>query len=42
VHVHPRFSPDGASVLYTSDHSGYGNLYLADLPAFDDLPSDAS
>lgn len=36
-HVHPRFTPDGEAVLFTSDASGYANLYLADLPAFDDL-----
>jgi oligogalacturonide lyase len=42
VHVHPRFSPDGRQVLYTSDHSGYGNVYLADLPAFEELPDPAS
>ena len=40
VHVHPRFSPDGRAVVYTSDHTGYGNVYLAEVPAFDDLPSD--
>jgi oligogalacturonide lyase len=38
VHVHPRFSPDGGEVLYTSDVSGYGNLYLVDVPAFETLP----
>jgi oligogalacturonide lyase len=38
VHVHPRFTPDGKQVLYTSDVSGYGNLYLAQVPAFDSLP----
>ena len=38
VHVHPRLSPDGTRVLYTSDRSGYGNLYLAEIPEFDSLP----
>ncbi len=39
VHVHPRFTPDGKGVLFTSDLSGYGNLYLAELPEFDSLPA---
>jgi oligogalacturonide lyase len=38
THVHPRFGPDG-SVLFTSDRSEYGNLYLAAVPALDDLPT---
>lgn len=38
VHVHPRFSPDGSQVLYTSDVSGYGNLYLVKVPEFESLP----
>ena len=38
VHVHPRFSPDGAYVVYTSDVSGYGNVYMAHVPDFDSLP----
>ncbi|GAG35221.1 unnamed protein product, partial [marine sediment metagenome] len=38
VHVHPRFTPDGSHVLYTSDCSAYGNLYLAEVPEFDALP----
>lgn len=38
VHPHPRFSPDGRQVLYTSDAKGYGNIYLASLPKFEDLP----
>lgn len=37
THVHPRFTPDGTQVLYTSDRSGYGNLYLADVPEFGSL-----
>ncbi len=38
VHVHPRFSPDGAYVVYTSDVSGYGNVYMVRMPDFDSLP----
>ncbi|WP_416151631.1 oligogalacturonate lyase family protein [Salipaludibacillus sp. HK11] len=38
VHVHPRFSPDGSKVLFTSDRSGYGDVYLVDIPSFEDLP----
>lgn len=38
VHVHPRFDPDGSRVLFTSDATGYGNLYLAEVPAFETLP----
>ncbi|NHN33744.1 oligogalacturonate lyase family protein [Paenibacillus agricola] len=32
VHAHPRFSPDGRQLLFTSDRNGYANLYLLDLP----------
>lgn len=38
LHVHPRFSPDGKQILFTSDLSGYGNVYLVDTPDFDALP----
>jgi len=38
VHVHPRFSPDGGCVVYTSDVAGYGNVYQAPVPDFDSLP----
>lgn len=38
IHVHPRFSPDGTQVLFTSDLNGYGNLYLVDVPEFETLP----
>lgn len=38
-HVHPRLTPDGRQVLFTSDHVGYANVYLADLPDFDSLPA---
>lgn len=40
THVHPRFTPDGRAVLFTSDESGYGNVHLAHLPAdLDTLPA---
>jgi len=32
THVHPRITPDGKGVLYTSDESGYNQLYLAEIP----------
>lgn len=38
LHVHPRLSPDGKQVLYTSDHTGYGQVYLVDIPPLDELP----
>jgi oligogalacturonide lyase len=39
VHAHPRFSPNGRQLLYTSDRNGYGNVYLADIPEdIEELP----
>lgn len=38
VHVHPRFSPDRSHVLFTSDMSGYGQVYVAEVPDFASLP----
>ncbi len=38
LHPHPRFSPDGSQVIFTSDMSGYGNVYLADVPDVRSLP----
>lgn len=32
AHVHPRMTPDGKSVLYTSDETGYEQLYLVKIP----------
>jgi len=37
-HPHPRFNSNGNQVLYTSDITGYCNLYLVDLPDFESLP----
>jgi len=39
LHVHPRFTPDGSGVLFTSDRSGYGALCLADVVDFARLPA---
>jgi oligogalacturonide lyase len=38
THPHPRFSPDGKQVLFSSDMSGYGNMYLVEVPEFASLP----
>jgi oligogalacturonide lyase len=38
IHVHPRFSPDGSHILFTSDATGYGNVHLVETPDFDELP----
>ncbi|MGZ8400068.1 MAG: oligogalacturonate lyase family protein [Methyloceanibacter sp.] len=37
-HVHPRFNSAGTQVVFTSDVSGYGNVYLVDVPDFDSMP----
>lgn len=39
LHIHPRFTPDGTQVLYTADPRGYGQVFLADVPAFEELPT---
>ena len=39
LHVHPRFTPDGKGVIYTSDMKGYGDVYLVEVPEFESLPS---
>ena len=31
-HVHPRITPDGKAVLYTSDETGYNQVYLVKIP----------
>ncbi len=38
LHVHPRFSEDGSQVVFTGDVSGYGNVYLVEMPDFATLP----
>ncbi len=38
AHPHPRFTPDGSQVVFTSDRSGYCNVHTVDVPAFESLP----
>jgi oligogalacturonide lyase len=38
AHPHPRFTPDGKAVLYSSDLTSYSNIYLADIGDFESLP----
>ncbi|RPJ49902.1 MAG: oligogalacturonide lyase, partial [Chloroflexi bacterium] len=38
THPHPRISPDGSYVVFTSDRSGYGNVYTVPLATFESLP----
>ena len=38
AHCHPRFTPDGKYVLYSSDLTSYSNMYLVEVGDFDDLP----
>ncbi len=38
THVHPRFSPDGKKILFTSDQSGYGQVYMVEVPDLKELP----
>lgn len=39
LHIHPRFTPDGRQVVFTADPRGYGQVFLAEVPPFEDLPS---
>jgi oligogalacturonide lyase len=38
THPHPRISPNGEDVVFTSDRSGYGNVYMVPLVEFESLP----
>jgi len=38
LHVHPRFDADGTHVVFTTDRSGYGQVYLATVQEFESLP----
>lgn len=38
AHPHPRFSPDGKHVMYSSDLTGYSNIYWVAVGDFYDLP----
>jgi len=38
LHPHPRFNQSGTEVVFTSDMSGYGNVYLTQVPDFESLP----
>ena len=39
THPHPRISPDGKYVVFSSDRTGYGNVYSAPLADFGSLPN---
>ncbi|WP_251037829.1 hypothetical protein [Paenibacillus albidus] len=32
VYAHPRFTGQGERIVFTSDRTGYANVYLIDLP----------
>lgn len=38
AHCHPRFTPDGARVMYASDLTAYANIYLVEVGDFESLP----
>jgi oligogalacturonide lyase len=38
AHPHPRFTPDGKAVLYSSDLTAYSNMYLVEVGDFEELP----
>ena len=37
-HPHPRFNKEGTHVIYTSDITGYCNVYRVKIPEFESLP----
>jgi oligogalacturonide lyase len=38
AHPHPRFTPDGKYIMYSSDLTNYSNIYLVEVGDFADLP----
>ena len=39
LHVHPRFDATGRYVIFTSDVSGYGDVFQVEVPSFESLPA---
>lgn len=37
-HAHPRFTPDGKHVIFSSDRDGKTNIYIAEMPEYEELP----
>lgn len=37
-HPHPQITPDGKHVIYSSDLTGYANIYMVEIGDFYDLP----
>ena len=38
AHCHPRFTPDGKYVLYSTDLTSYSNMYLVEVGDYESLP----
>jgi len=38
LHVHPRFNSDATQIIFSGDATGYGNVYMTEMPDFDSLP----
>lgn len=38
AHPHPRFTPDGKHIIYTSDLTAYSNIYRVEIGDFENLP----
>jgi oligogalacturonide lyase len=38
LHAHPRLSPDNKKVIFTSDRTGYAQIYEAEITSFETLP----
>lgn len=38
VHPHPCFNNEGTQIIYTADPQGYGQVFVVDVPEFDELP----
>jgi len=39
LHAHPRISADNKKVIFTSDRSGYGQIYEAEIMNYESLPT---
>jgi len=38
THPHPRIAPDGKTIFFSSDRTGYGNVYSIGIADFESLP----